>query len=311
MTDQTIVRALADWFKKPLAKLPREKRRIAEFHIKNWAKLSPTGRHERAVEVDRQQVTKRRIRNDKVRRMLNLAERDPTYVAEYSIGFDESTLDAATWWGLNRVTPCEAAMLLCHFNPHNDTLGDATKASNDETAPDDFKRLLRVFEDVAQADTQARTLRQWRDIARGKKMKYHSWIDKYEAAVRLTANQAKGDDSQKADSGGTTKSLPAGVPSAEIIENFKLDDAWDNKLRHVNDYRYLKPALMQPGSRTLRTKHLWNPVEFAEILIKRKRKLRSAMARIIEHRFPNWQDAWELAQSVDEPDDWGEGSGPT
>jgi hypothetical protein len=222
MTNQTIVHALADWFKKSLAKLPREKRRIAEFHIKNWAKLSPTGRYERAVEVDRQQATKLRIKNDKVRRMLELAEKDPQQGAEEFLGWYDGSLDAETWRRIKSIGPLEAALLLCQLNPHNDTLDDARKTKNDETGPADFNRLLRVFEDVAQADEQPRTLSQWRDIAHNKKLKYHSWVDKYEAAVRLTAKHAKG--------GNSVDALPKAALSAP---NSRHEQTWRPRAQQI------------------------------------------------------------------------------
>lgn len=73
-------------------------------------------------------------------------------------------------------------MLLCQFNPHDGTL-DPLNVTNDETSPDDFKRLLRAFEDVASTEVQLRhTLRHWHDIARDKGYKFHSWIGEYEKA---------------------------------------------------------------------------------------------------------------------------------
>lgn len=62
----------------------------------------------------------------------------------------DQTLDAMTWWNLSALTPHEAAMLLCHFNPHDDKLNPLGSITTEETAPEDFKRLLRVFEDVVQ-----------------------------------------------------------------------------------------------------------------------------------------------------------------
>ena len=98
--------------------------------------------------------------------------------AENTIGRYDATLSAAMWFGLRAVRSQEAAMLLCQFNPHDDQ-SDPLEVFNPETGPDDFKLLLRVFEDVANADSQPRSLQQWLVIARDKGLKYHSWIDEY------------------------------------------------------------------------------------------------------------------------------------
>ncbi len=111
--------------------------------------------------------------------------------ADEVIDWYNTTLGAATWWSLNSITPREAAMQLCLLNPHDDTTDPLTTTSN-ETGPDDFKRLVRVFEDIAQADAQARTLKQWRDIAKARGLNYHSWIDEYDQAIGLTDKQEEG-----------------------------------------------------------------------------------------------------------------------
>jgi len=97
---------------------------------------------------------------------------------EYMTGWYNETLDADMWFGLASPTPHEAAMLLCQHNPHEDAC-DPMKTTTDETGPEDFKRLLRVFEDLEKVEQKARTLRQWLVIARDKGLKYHSWIDAY------------------------------------------------------------------------------------------------------------------------------------
>ncbi|MDP1939558.1 MAG: hypothetical protein Q8K54_02740, partial [Gallionella sp.] len=81
---------------------------------------------------------------------------------EYVSWYDDC-LDAATWWNLKRVTPLEAAQLMCQFNPYDDNDSPLT-VTNLETAPDDYKRLLSIFEDEEKADAKARNLSQWRDI---------------------------------------------------------------------------------------------------------------------------------------------------
>lgn len=122
---------------------------------------------------------------------------------EYMAGWYNETLDAEMWFGLASPTPHEAAMLLCQHNPHENAC-DPMKTTTDETGPEDFKRLLRVFEDLEKVEPKARTLRQWLAIARDKGLKYHSWIDAYVMAQieELTA-----------DTGGTAK-VGAGTAAA-------------------------------------------------------------------------------------------------
>jgi len=103
---------------------------------------------------------------------------------EECVAWYDASLDAAMWWGLKSVTPPKAAKLMCQFNPL-DEKSDPTTIASDETAPEDFNRLLEVFEDEEKNDAKVRTLSQWRDIARDKKLKYHSWIDRYSQTLKL------------------------------------------------------------------------------------------------------------------------------
>lgn len=100
---------------------------------------------------------------------------------EHMTGWYDATLEADMWFGLASPTPREAAMVLCQLNPQDDNCDPAT-ITTDETGPEDFKRLLRVFEDVEKMEPKARSLPQWLAIARDKGLKYHSWIDAYALA---------------------------------------------------------------------------------------------------------------------------------
>lgn len=73
-------------------------------------------------------------------------------------------------------------MLLCQFNPHDEQL-NPLEVFNTETYPDDYKRLQRAFEDVANTESNPRPLMLWLAIAKDKGLKYHSWIDRYLAAM--------------------------------------------------------------------------------------------------------------------------------
>lgn len=102
--------------------------------------------------------------------------------ADFDSAWSDATLDADSWWRLNNVTPLQAATLLCGFNPDDGTV-DPLTVSTDKTSPDDFKRLLREFEDAAQDDSKPRTLSQWHDIAITRNLKHHTWIDDYKKTV--------------------------------------------------------------------------------------------------------------------------------
>jgi hypothetical protein len=108
------------------------------------------------------------------------------------------------WFGLASPTPREAAMVLCQLNPHDDAC-DPTTVTTDETGPEDFKRLLRVFEDVEKVEPKARKLRQWLAVARERRLKYHSWIDAYALAriEELSVDSGSDDGAPKVGGGAT------------------------------------------------------------------------------------------------------------
>jgi hypothetical protein len=208
MTGKTIAQELANWFAKSLSKLPDDKRKIATKHIKDWSNLSPAERRAKAETYDRDTATIRRIRVEQALRKQAQAEKDPQYSVALSIVWNNTFLEAAHWFGLKSITPREAALLLCQLNPH-DATSDPLSITTTETTPDDFKNLLREFDDVAKADTneQSRTLSQWRDIARDKLLKYHSWIDHYIEAMAASevATQTSAPKAQEGNDGLTKR----------------------------------------------------------------------------------------------------------
>lgn len=109
--------------------------------------------------------------------------------------------------------------------------------------------------------------------------------------------------------GGTAVSrLPAGIPTGEIVQGFKLTAAWKSKLTHIKSNPFLKDALMRAGCRkkgkTPATPHLWNPVVIAEFLIGRDGRNRRAMEAIITNHFADWQDVWHESMESDEADEF-------
>ena len=88
--------------------------------------------------------------------------------------------------------------------------------------------------------------------------------------------------------------VTTGVPADAIIEKFHLDKKWDNRLRHRNNYSYLKPpVLAQPGARgNGKGCNLWNPAQFAKMLLQKEKKNMTAMNTTIENHFQEWIDEW-------------------
>lgn len=100
------------------------------------------------------------------------------------VGLDYS-MHAPEWFDMAAISPREAASLLCQHDPL-DVNADPENVTNLETGPDDFRLLLRVFEDVHQSATKCRTLIEWITIAKARTCKHHSWISRYlEARERL------------------------------------------------------------------------------------------------------------------------------
>lgn len=104
--------------------------------------------------------------------------------ASSHVAWYDSTLNAATWWSLSRITPKEAAMLLCQFDPHDEKC-DPLEITNDKTGPIDYKNLLRALEGVAEQDPTPRSLIDWLSVARTRRLKHHSWAERYERAVQV------------------------------------------------------------------------------------------------------------------------------
>lgn len=181
--------------------------------------MSPTQRQARAQEVDRQRALKSRIRLDRAQREHGRLKNDPMWMAKNFVAWYDEELDAAAWLSLDNITPLEAAMLLCQFNPHDKAV-DPLATTNDKTNPEDFKRLLRAFEDVASADVEERrSLSQWHTIARTKGYKFHPWIGDYERArsTIVTSNMA------------TQAPAPKEIPNYRLATPEELTEAFGNE----------------------------------------------------------------------------------
>ena len=184
MPYQTITPRLAQWFGKPLAKLPRDLRAFATFHIPKWPDLSADERRKRTEEIDRQRATKFRIKREQISRAQGQARNDPQQQRDQIINWYDATLNADLFWQIPDVEPKAAATLLCCQNPIDPTTNpEATTTEEGQTTPEDYRRLLIFFQSVAATDKQSRTLVQWRDLARENGLKYHFWIDEYALAM--------------------------------------------------------------------------------------------------------------------------------
>lgn len=175
MNYQTVSDALGKWANKPLAKLPRDLQSLAKAYIPQWQTLTPRQRTDRAIEVDRQRGVKSKLRYDRTVK----AQRAARESVEDSRAWYDTTLEADHWTALGDISPMDAAMLLCRFNPNAETYDSAMLTTTDELGPEHLKRLTQRLVDIDQSDHRPRTLRDWHQTALGKKLAYHSWIDGY------------------------------------------------------------------------------------------------------------------------------------
>lgn len=149
--------------------------------------------------------------------------------AELTVAWYDASLDAGTWLALRDVRPDEAALLLCGFNPHegasvDDALADARNLSTSSTTPQDFKAILRAFEDARSSNHEStRTLREWFAIAERMALRHHQWLNEYiEACDRLRSDNhaalalstSPGDPSRDSTEGN-------GAPDASLVHRLR------------------------------------------------------------------------------------------
>jgi len=127
------------------------------------------------------------VQADDVNDVLDLDEiwsrstpRLPSAMREDEVSLDhwDDAMHAARWLGLSAISPHEAASLLCGVDPLN-AARDPAVVTTDETTPEDFKLLLRVFSDAHTVDPAHRRLRHWFEIAKASGCKQHSWLESY------------------------------------------------------------------------------------------------------------------------------------
>lgn len=197
MNYSTITPTLENWFKRPLSKLPREVRPIAEAYIPRWPDLTPRQREERAREIDRQQGVKLRIKAERFRR-------EQLMQANLHIGFYDAKYGSGhvwLWIEMGAVAPEEAALLFYGKNPLE--FKDQIPFMGDE-----FDLMLRSFEDTA-SDGLARNLRDWLSVARARNL-HGVAIDGWGACIAISARDASGQG--------------AVLPPAEVVINERTQD---------------------------------------------------------------------------------------
>jgi len=203
------------------------------------------------------------------------------------------------WLAKSKVTRRKAALLLCGLDPGEDKLDplsiNTISITAGTTAPNDFAYLMKVFQMVEQADAakQDRTLKQWREIARGKKVRKNSWIDEYDEALRLTSNETEGESKATGKGKGVGKQ---GILAAEwpLINNYS-QSSLERALGEVP--KWLKSALVAKGARGKgKGSSTWNPVLIAVCLADRGYAKQQALKKTIAAYFPDWSDELEHVQ---------------
>lgn len=116
----------------------------------------------------------------------------PKEAADQILGWFGETMDAGHWFSLNDVEPHKAAMLLCRFDPNDETLEQAQRTTTDVTGPRDLVRLVQRFEDLAKTAPRPRPLLQWLHEARQMGAQYHPWVDQYAQAAQLETKAEPG-----------------------------------------------------------------------------------------------------------------------
>lgn len=117
----------------------------------------------------------------------------PEYDLQTRCSWWDETLDASMWASMPDISAQRAAALLCGLNPLKDQSVDSVTTS--QTNPHDYKKLQIAFETVSHAENgRARTLAEWRSLARHHGLTYHPWIEDWFAAQPITPIQpaAKG-----------------------------------------------------------------------------------------------------------------------
>ncbi|CAM8647826.1 hypothetical protein MCEGEM3_02721 [Oxalobacteraceae bacterium] len=87
-------------------------------------------------------------------------------------------LGAPAWYRTEAVTPADAAILLSGHNPNRETALDAAQTfTNASIGPEDYRRLLNVFEGADPA--RRRSLPDWIAYASARGLPMHPWVEEF------------------------------------------------------------------------------------------------------------------------------------
>lgn len=139
--------------------------------------------------------------------------------AEHFLGWCDAHMDAEHWFAMKNIKPVDAAMLLCQFNPNNDTQEAALLSSNDEVDEGVFRKVQDRLADVAGVDSRARSLVEWLEVASELGLRHHSWVSRY---VRCIAAGRAGQVSNVIKS-----ALPVSTPEPAQVLQAEPDEKKD------------------------------------------------------------------------------------
>lgn len=102
-----------------------------------------------------------------------------------------ATLDAEHWFSLPVVSPEQAALLLCQYNPNDvgTTYDLALQRTNEEVGRSELMRLRQMFDAVNATAPKHRTLLDWVKLADDQKLRFHSWIKTYVSLTKIGSKE--------------------------------------------------------------------------------------------------------------------------
>jgi len=199
------------------------------------------------------------------------------------------SLGAKHWVALGNIAPIDAAMLLCRFNPNDETYENVKQITSDELKPEHLVQLAQRFTDIRESDPTPRTLRDWHQKAKDLGLKYHSWIDGH---MELTTPPAAPAQTKTTEAGEEVDYSLMATPE-QLLDAFEkwgcMKAAWFDDL---NSRRWLLKARRKKGQgqRGHVMKPLFCPFAVMNGLIEKGRKNKRLQPdpawRTLEHKFP-------------------------
>lgn len=194
---------------------------------------------------------------------------------EFTVAWYDECFGAKHWFGLRRVAPRDAALLLCGFDPSEPLVDGLGSLANEQVQPRDLQQMLRVFEDAIEHEQRPQSLKDWMDLAIAAGLRRHSWIDDY-----VAADGGNADESEKSERGNDGRSQ-SDIDLAELATPKQLVRAFGRATGMTSEwFRHLKdaPKLLKArkrvgiGVRSAAVPPLFCPVEVLNWLLDPKRK---------------------------------------